>query len=72
MEVQLRDKFTEITPQGCKAKRIVSGRDEELVGQVPVLLGSSNADGSGMSVDVRGGSGEEDLDGDESSASLDF
>jgi hypothetical protein len=73
--VQLRDKFTEITPQGCKTKRIVSGRaarDEELVGQVLVLLGSSNADGSGMSVDVRGGSGEEDLDGDESSASLEL
>ena len=60
--VLLWDKFEENSAQlGCKTRRAVSGkaaRDKELVGQVLAFLGTSHAEGSGVSVEVRGVSGE--------------
>lgn len=74
--MQFRNEFPEISAHlGRKMRCAVSGRaakDKELFGQVLVLLGSSNAEGSGKSVDVCRVPGEGELDGDESSASLEL
>jgi hypothetical protein len=67
---QLRDNFAEKSARiGCKTRRAVSGRatrDKELVGQVLAFQGISHAEGSGVSVDVRGVSGEGEQGGEES------